>query len=124
MAQANTAAVCVANIGPRGRRQRMLVGVVGLVVCTAATGGLIVADASRLWRLALFVPWCICALGIFQAREQTCVALVAQGLRDLDGRPEPIPAHEVDAVRRQARRVYAQSVILALVLTAMSLIPG
>jgi hypothetical protein len=115
--------VCVANIGKAGRRQRLLIGLVGLGACVLASLWLMSDGASRGWRLALFAPWWISLLGVFQAKEQTCVALAARGLREAgSGEPEAIPAGELDAVRRQARRVYLHSFIAALLLTAASLL--
>jgi hypothetical protein len=40
---------------------------IGLAVATA----LVVADAPRMWRLALFFPFWAGALGVLQAREKT-----------------------------------------------------
>jgi hypothetical protein len=115
---------CVANIGRAGRRQRLLIGLVGLGACVLASVWLVSDGASRGWRLALFVPWWISLLGVFQAKEQTCVALAARGLREgSGGEAEVIPPAELDAVRRQARRVYLQSFIAALLVTAASLVP-
>ena len=123
MTQANDADVCIANIGAGGRRQRLLVGLVGLAACTLASIWLVLDGAPPAWRLALFVPWWISALGLFQAKEQTCVALAARGQREVNGSPEAIPDDELPAVRRQARRVYVQSFLSAVVLTVTSLIP-
>jgi len=115
---------CVANIGKAGRRQRLLIGLVGLGACVLASLWLVFEGASRGWRLALLLPWWISLLGVFQAKEQTCVALAARGLREVgSGEPEAIPAGELEAVRRQARRVYVQSLVAALLLTAASLVP-
>lgn len=115
--------VCIANIGKAGRRQRLLIGLVGLGASALASLWLVADGAPRGWRLALFAPWWISWLGVFQAKEQTCVALAARGLRQVGDEPEVIPASELSAVRRQARRVYLHSFIAALVLTVASLVP-
>jgi hypothetical protein len=65
------ATACVANIGPRERRKRMVLGVVGLVAGATVGITLIVIGASALWRLALFVPFWMGASGILQAKEKT-----------------------------------------------------
>ena len=62
---------CVANIGPRGRRQRMMSGVVGLVVGVGGAVALVLLDTARPWRLAVFVPFLAGAVGVFQARAKT-----------------------------------------------------
>ena len=61
----------VANIGPRERRKRMLMGAVMLVVAAGALAVLAATGVHRAWRLALFVPFSLAALGWFQARERT-----------------------------------------------------
>jgi len=50
------------------------------------------------------------------------VRLAARGLRDMDAGAEPIrDTAELDAVRRQARRVQWQSVLAAVLFTALYL---
>ena len=60
-----------ANIGPRERRKRTLMGVVMLIVAVGALAGLAATGVHRAWRLALFVPFWLAALGWFQARQRT-----------------------------------------------------
>ena len=60
-----------ANIGPRERRKRLLTGAVVLIVGFAGLGVLIGAGLHPAWRLGLFVPFWLAALGYFQARERT-----------------------------------------------------
>jgi hypothetical protein len=64
-------AVCIANIGPRERRRRLTFGILGLGVSAAAAAALIVSGVAVWWRLGLFLPLMIAALGFFQWREQT-----------------------------------------------------
>ena len=109
------------NIGARERRKRLVVGLVGLSVCVLASLLLIVDHAPRGWRLMLVLPWWTACLGIFQARAQVCVALAARGLRNLDGQQEPQPAAELEAVRREARRVHVRSLLAAALLTLLSI---
>jgi len=52
------------------------------------------------------------------------VRLASRGLRDMDQGPQPISdSDELQQVRRQARVVYAKSIITAAILTAIALIP-
>jgi hypothetical protein len=113
---------CTANIGPKGRRQRLTVGLVGMAVSAVATVVLLVSAAPAWLAVLLIVPWWMAALGIFQARAQTCVALAAKGQRDLDSGPEPQPDAERDAIRRQARRVHGQALAFAAAVTGATLI--
>lgn len=59
------------NIGPRGQTRRLRFGVVFLGVAVLLGALLFVVGAARGWRLALFVPLWIGALGVFQARDKT-----------------------------------------------------
>ena len=54
------------------------------------------------------------------------MGLASRGQRDMDDGPAAITDAEMDAqIRKQARRVYLQSLIAAIVLTAVVLaIPG
>lgn len=64
-------AVCIANIGPRERRKRMRFGVALLVVGAGLAVVLVGLQADRLWRLVLFLPFWLGAVGVLQAREKT-----------------------------------------------------
>jgi len=114
---------CVANIGAAERRQRLLIGVVAALVCTLVSVLFVLDGAARGWRLSLFLPWWMSALGILQARARTCVALAARGQRQVGGAPEALPAADVAQVQRQARSVFFQSFVVAAVITALSLVP-
>jgi hypothetical protein len=63
--------VCVANVTPAGRRRRLALGVALLGAGLAAAAILIACGAPRPLRLALFAPYWIAALGLFQARAHT-----------------------------------------------------
>ena len=62
---------CVPNIGPGERRRRLAFGLVAWAAAAVALVALLILDADRLWRLALFVPLWAGALGFFQHREKT-----------------------------------------------------
>jgi hypothetical protein len=61
----------VANIDARGRRRRLVGGVVWLVIAAAATGVLAALHAREGWYALLVIPFTLAALGWFQARERT-----------------------------------------------------
>jgi fatty acid desaturase len=63
--------VCLANIGPRGRRQRLVFGLVTFAAALALLAVLAVAGVERWWRLLLFLPFATAATGYFQARDKT-----------------------------------------------------
>jgi hypothetical protein len=112
---------CAANIGPAERRKRLTIGLLAMAVCTLASVLLIRDGAPRWWRLLLVLPWWTAALGIFQARAQVCVAFAARGVRKLGDELGPQPPNELDAVRREARRIHVRALLSAVLLTALSL---
>ncbi|HYY56718.1 MAG TPA: hypothetical protein VE842_05255 [Pyrinomonadaceae bacterium] len=60
-----------ANIGPRERRKRRVLGIVALTVGVAAAFVLVIYGAPRWSRAAIFFPIWIAGLGLMQAREKT-----------------------------------------------------
>jgi MFS family permease len=61
----------IANIGARGRRKRLMFGIVALAVGAVIAALLVAIDAPRIWRLPLIVVFYVAALGFFQARDKT-----------------------------------------------------
>jgi hypothetical protein len=66
-----TPAERVINIGARERRKRLSVGIVALSVGVVIAVLLVVVRAPLVWRLPLFLPFYVGALGFFQARDKT-----------------------------------------------------
>ena len=62
---------CIANIGPRERRQRLIFGLCATGVGVILAFALVVVHADSAWRLLLFVPFSAGASGYFQARDKT-----------------------------------------------------
>jgi hypothetical protein len=97
-------------------------GVVALalgVVVVGAAWSLDLGFPTRLASAFLFMGF----LGIFQARARTCVALAAQGVRNMDAGAEAIQDRaELDASRAEARRVLVRSAIATLVVTAVAVL--
>lgn len=109
---------CVPNIGPRQRRLRIGFGVALGAITLVVTLG--VFGASRPWRLVVFFPAMMSAVGILQARAHTCVALAHRGTRDLDHGIEAVDDAAVLAtMRRQAADVLRTATIVAAVFTAI-----
>ncbi len=63
--------VCIANIGPRQRQMRLSFGVVMFFIGVAIAAALSLTGVDRGWRLGLFVPFYLAAVGFFQAHEKT-----------------------------------------------------
>ena len=57
---------CLPNIGPRERRKRLKLGAVAL-----AAAVILAVILPRTWRVVLFFPLWLAALGFFQARDKT-----------------------------------------------------
>ena len=117
---------CVENIGPRGRRQRLLFGLACFGIGVVMAVMLLVFDAAWPWRLGLFLPFVAGAHGYFQARDRTCVGLAARNQRDLDDGPVDVTdPGELARIERQAQRVYVKSIALATAMVlAFLLIPA
>jgi hypothetical protein len=61
----------IANIGPRERRRRLLVGLASFAVSVAIAAALVASHVHPAWRLALVFPLFPAALGLFQALGKT-----------------------------------------------------
>jgi len=64
-------AVCIPNIGRRERGRRLTFGVAFLCVGVVLAVLLVGTGARVVWRLPLFLPLWIGALGLLQARDKT-----------------------------------------------------
>lgn len=116
------------NIGAAGRRQRFVYGAILLAIAIVAAALLVagVGGVSRGARLLLFLPFLGAALGMLQARDQTCVRLAARGQRDLDRGSEAVSdPWLLSQLRRQAREVFIEAVLAAALVTGIVLmLPG
>jgi hypothetical protein len=65
------AAVCIANIGPRERRQRLVFGIATLAASIVISFLFVFYGVRPVFRLPLFLPLFVGALGFFQARDRT-----------------------------------------------------
>ncbi len=110
---------CVPNIGPRQRRMRRTLGFAMLAAAAIAAAALIATGAPRVARALVFLPLLVGAIGLRQVGAQTCVALAARGLRNMDDGDERITDPvELRLVRAQARRIYLQAAGAAAAATA------
>jgi hypothetical protein len=65
------ASTCIANIGPRERRKRLVFGIAALAASVVISFLFVFYGVRPLFRLPLFVPLFAGALGFFQARDRT-----------------------------------------------------
>src|SRR5258708_1176329 len=108
-------AVCIPNISTAERRKRLAFGAITFVVSLVILAVLVASGASRWWRLPLFLLFFGAGTGFFQWRDKTCVALTAKQSRKMGDHEEKIedPA-ELAQVRRQARKVQMETLLLAI----------
>jgi hypothetical protein len=117
---ANVSEAC--NIGPRERRKRRLLGFVALTAGVAAAFVLVVYDAPRWSRAIIFFPIWIGGLGLMQAREKTCIALAARGVRNMDAGEESIADESLaEQLRQKARHINRRALITAIAITILAL---
>jgi hypothetical protein len=103
--------------------RRMRFGAIGLGVGVALAIALVALPVARPLRLVVFAPFWVGAIGVFQARQKTCVVLVARGQRNLDGGDEPVvDPSELDQLRKQASAVYLRSLVVASALSIVTVV--
>ncbi len=97
------------NIGAKGIHNRLVIGVPLLIAGAIAS----FLNPSFLGQVVAFFGF----LGIFQARDRTCVALAARGARNLDGNQELLRDTEsIEYFQGRARKVYLKTFFATLVL--------
>ena len=97
-----------------------------LVLGLVAAVLLVVGGVDRGARLALFAPFLGGAIGLLQARDHTCVMLAARNQCELEGGAGTVADPWLAGqLRRQAREVLVESVVIAAFLTGLVLLlPG
>jgi hypothetical protein len=115
------------NIGPVGRRARVIGGAALLVAGVAGAVLLVLGGFARGARVALFAPFFGAALGLLQARDHTCVMLAVRNQCEVVGRGlgAVTDGWLAGQLRRQARELLVESALIALFVTGIVLlIPG
>ncbi len=112
--------VC-ANIGPRERRKRLWVGVVGALFSALTLAWLLTTDAPW-WAALVLLPLSLAmSTGFLQWREQVCIANVRMNVRNMDSGYEPVTDETLRrALQQKAQRIQAQAILVALLVTAVS----
>jgi hypothetical protein len=112
-----------ANIGPRERRKRRVLGLVSLTVGVGVAFVLVVYGAPRWWRLVVFFPLWLAGLGLLQARAQTCIALAARGTCNMDAGEERLTdASLITELRTKARSIHRRALVTAAAITLVTLV--
>jgi hypothetical protein len=119
----DTATMEVANIGPRERRKRRLLGIVSLTVAVGVAFVLVSFGAPRWSRAVVFFPLWMAGLGLLQAREKTCIALAARGVCNMDAGEEAVGDATLAAkLRAKAAAVHRRALLVAVAITVVVLV--
>jgi hypothetical protein len=113
----------VCNIGRSEIAKRQTAGWIGLVLTLVLFGLLAYMDAARSWRLLIFIPAMMAAIGFFQARMQFCAYFGMHGMFNFEdvGKTESILESEFRAKdRRRAWQIIIYSVIAAVLITTLA----
>jgi hypothetical protein len=110
----------VGNIGPLEQRKRLIFGALAMA---AACGWAVTGRArSVAGALILFALFWFGVLGLYQAKEKTCVLLAARGMRGSESGIEMITDERMrSGLRLAARKIQFTAPWVALVLTAIAL---
>jgi hypothetical protein len=112
-----------ANIGPRERRKRRLLGIVSLTVAVGVAFVLVSFSAPRWSRLVVFLPLWMAGLGLLQAREKTCIALAARGVCNMDAGEETVNDATLAArLRDKASAIQRRALLVAAAITVVVLV--
>jgi hypothetical protein len=112
-----------ANIGPRGRRKRRLLGIVSLTVAVGAAFVLVAFGAPRWSRVVVFFPLWMAGLGLLQARAKTCIALAARGMRNMDAGDEYVKDDALaERLREKAAALHKRALLVAAAITVVVLV--
>jgi hypothetical protein len=113
----------VANIGPRERRKRRLLGIVSLTVAVGVAFLLVAFGAPRWSRLVVFFPVWMAGLGLLQAREKICIALAARGACNMDAGVESVKDESLASrLREKAAAIHKRALMVAAAITVVALL--
>lgn len=109
----------VCNIGKSEIKRRKQAGWSGLIITVILLGLLIYFDMPRPWRLVIFIPAMIMAIGFLQARMHFCAYFGMHGVFNFSpdiGKTDTVEQAEFRAMdRRKAWQIIAYSAIIGAV---------
>lgn len=112
----------VCNIGKSEIKRRKQAGWFGVLASIILYSLIVYLNAPRLWRLIIFIPATVAAIGFIQARMHFCAYFGMRGVYNLSpvvGSTETIGEEEFRAIdRRRARVVIMYSAIIGAVVAA------
>lgn len=112
------------NIGSRGRRLRLALGMGSLSAAVSLTVLLFAFSADPWWRLSVFIPLHLGMLGIVQARTGICAAYAALGAWELDCKgPQQIPDRSLEIqFKERAKKMLLLTSLVSAILTSLLLL--
>jgi hypothetical protein len=109
------------NIGGGELTRRRMVAVLGLILTLSSAATLISNEASRQTRLGIFLPALVMSVGWVQSRKRFCLAYGFAGTFNFGtlGKLSKV-SDQADraADRKTATKIFAQSALYALLVTA------
>lgn len=111
------------NIGKEEIRKRKQSGRIGLIITIILYALLLYADAPRIWRLVIFVPAMLAAVGFLQAYMHFCAYFGSVGIFNFGkiGKTETVEQAEFRAMdRKKALQIIAYSAIIGAITAAVA----
>jgi hypothetical protein len=109
------------NIGGGEVTRRRMVALLGLILTLSSSATLISNEASRQMRLAIFLPALVMSIGWVQSRKRFCLAYGFAGTFNFGslGKISKVSDQAARAAdRKTAIKIFAQSALYALLITA------
>jgi hypothetical protein len=119
----SAAPACKANISPSGRRRRLRFGNQWLIVSVALLVVLVVMRVPWYSGLLLFIPAALSAVGILQARRNTCIMRAKEGTFEHDDfSATKAPDAEVAASRAVAAQINRDVILIGIAGAAIGVV--
>ena len=111
------------NIGPKQVRIRQVMGTILFVLAIGLVFYMGSSGASRLWRLAAFVPFSAAILCFFETKNKICVGLAACNLKNMDKGQQKIEDRSVAAqLKSYSLKLVLKSLLWGALATAIGLL--
>jgi predicted nucleic acid-binding Zn ribbon protein len=116
----------VCNINYEEIAQRRKAGHLGLAIFVVVFIVLLFVNVSHLYRVVLFLPALLGAIGYLQARNHFCVGYAGAGLENAtEGSKKASAIADKEALakdKKKARSINAQAVLIAAIITVIAVL--
>jgi hypothetical protein len=113
----------VCNIGKSEIERRKQAGWIGLIATVSLYSLFVYLDVSRIWRLVIFIPAVMAAVGFLQARMHFCAYFGMRGVFNFEeiGKTDAVDQAEFRAKDRgKAWYIIIYSVIAGIIIAALA----